>query len=360
MKVLRAASCLLALASCCATENLLGFAGTYTRSSSKGIYSFRFDTATGAISGLKLAAESSNPSFLAVHPDGRHLYAVNEQAEGTVSAFAIDAESAMLKAINTRATPGGAPAHLAIDPSGKWLAEANYSGASVALFPIDVDGALRQAADFVQRAGSSIHQRQKGPHPHQVVFTQPGLFVVPDLGTDELVTFKIADGKLNAAGSVRFEPAFGPRHVVFDARGRFAYVLGEIASTISVRALPGFAEKRKIAMLPDDFRGRNTSAEIAMNPNVRWLYASNRGLDGIAAFEIGADGTVTPAGRYSTLGKTPRHFALGPNGNYLLAANQDSDSVVVFRIDRSTGKLTPTGAQVTIPMPVCVIFAGRH
>jgi 6-phosphogluconolactonase len=350
---------LLALASCAAAENLLVFAGTYTRTSSRGIYSFRFDTATGAISGLKLAAESSNPSFLAVHPDGRHLYAVNEQAEGSVSAFAIEAESEKLKAINTRATPGGGPAHLAIDPSGKWLAEANFSGASVALFPIGGDGALGQAADFVQRAGSSVHP-QKGPHPHQVVFTQPGSFVVPDLGTDELVTFKIAEGKLSPAGSVRFEPALGPRHVVFDARGRFAYVLGEIASTISVRAVPGFGEMQKIVMLPDGFSGRNTSAEIAIHPNGRWLYASNRGLDEIAAFEIGADGMLTPAGRYSTLGKTPRHFTLDPNGNYLLAANQDSDSVVVFRIDVSTGKLASTDAQLAIPAPVCVIFAGRH
>jgi 6-phosphogluconolactonase len=172
MNYLRAAVCLLSLASCATAESVLVFAGTYTRTSSKGIYTFRFDPATGAVSGFKLAVETPNPSFLAVHPNGRYLYAVNEvgdfggQKSGSVSAFAIDTGAGALKPINTVASRGESPAHLAIDPAGKWLVAANYSGGSIAVFPVGADGALGDAVDVLHRTGSSVHARQKGPQPH--------------------------------------------------------------------------------------------------------------------------------------------------------------------------------------------------
>lgn len=365
MKFVRTFACLAALASCAGAEKILVFAGTYTRTSSKGIYSFRFDTATGAVTEVKLAVETSNPSFLALHPNGNWLYAVNEIADfggaksGSVTAFAIDATAGTLKAINTVATRGENPAHLGIDPSGRWLIAANYSGGSVAVFPIGADGALGESSNFLQRSGSSVHPRQKGPHPHEVVFAAPGL-MIPDLGTDEVVSFHLSEGKLKTAGSARFDPGFGPRHLALGSRGQFAYVLGEIESAISVRALPGFEEKQKISLLPKDFNGRNTAAEITLHPNGRFLFASNRGLDEIVAFTIGADGLLSQAGKYSTLGKTPRNFAIDPSGNYLLVANQDSDSIAVFRVDQRSGKLTATGAQIAVPIPVCVLFADRR
>jgi 6-phosphogluconolactonase len=354
---------LLALASCAAAEGVLVFAGTYTRAASKGIYSFHFDTSSGAVSGLKLAAETRNPSFLALHPNRRYLYGVNEvgdfggQKSGSVSAFSIDHAAGALKPIDTVASRGESPAHLSLDPSGKWVIAANYSGGSIAVFPIGDDGALGEASDFVRRTGSSVHERQKGPHPHQIAFSKDGL-LVPDLGTDEIARFTRSDGTLSATVPLRVTPGSGPRHIAFGPRGRYLYVLGEIDSSISVRTWPGFEEIQKISLLPADFTGRNTAAKIAADPE--HLFVSNRGLDEIAVFKIGVDGSLEPAGRFSTLGKTPRNFLRDPSGKYLLVANQDSNNIVVFRIDRWSGALTATGAQVTVPMPVCLVFAEKR
>jgi 6-phosphogluconolactonase len=356
---------LLSVAAHLGAENILAFAGTYTRTASKGIYSFHFDTSTGAMSNLRLAAETPNPSFLAMDRNARYLYAVNEigdfgrEKSGSVSAFSVEAGAGTLKMLDIVASRGEAPAHLALDPSGKWLVAANYTGGSLALFSISTGGAL-EAVDFVQRTGSSVHARQKSPHPHQIFFESPASFKVTDLGTDELLSFKIVDGKLSLSGSVREEPGSGPRHAAIDRGGRFAYVLNELDSSISVRALPGLDEKQKLSLLPEAFRGRNTSAEIAIHPNGALLFASNRGLDEIVTFAIAADGKLTPAGNYPAQGKTPRNFVIDPSGKYLLVANQDSDSIVAFRIDQHTGMLSDTGLRLTVPMPVCLIFSEKR
>ena len=360
-----AIAALAALAPCLAGETLLGFAGTYTRKDSKGIYSFQFDTATGKAASLRLAAETPNPSFLAVHPNRRFLYAVNEIADyqggksGSVSAFAIDAKTGGLTPLNTVASRGEGPAHLAIEPGGQWLIAANYAGGSVAVFPIKSDGSLGEASSFLQRSGSSVQPRQKSPHPHQVVFAPGGRILVPDLGTDEVVLYRLAGGVLQPEDSLslRVPPGSGPRHLALHPGRRFAYVLGELDSSVSVWDISNLQQTQKVSLLPQDYTGRNTSGEVAVDPGGRFLYASNRGVDEIVLFGIDrTSGMLTPAGRFPTLGKTPRHFALDPSGDYLFTSNQDSDTVVVFRVDRETGKLAATGNSLAISMPVCVVL----
>jgi 6-phosphogluconolactonase len=352
------------------------YVGTYTRAPSKGIYAYRLGangelTPVGAAG---LAAETENPSFLAVHPNQRFLYAVNEvsryegQEAGSVSAFAIDRATGTLTLLNRVSSRGGGPCHLSIDGTGKWLFVANYGGGSVAAFPLQPDGKLGEASAFFQHAGSSVNKaRQSGPHGHAVTVSPDNRFVLAaDLGLDRVFTYRIdpAAGGL-APGDPPFgsiAPGSGPRHLAFRPDGKFAYVLSEMLSKVMAfrydAARGTLAELQALSTLPEGFTGDNSGAEIAAHPNAKFLYTSNRGHDSIASFRIdAAAGTLTSIDRVSTQGKTPRSFAIDPSGRFLIAANQNSGSIVVFRIDQETGALTPTGSVVQVPTPVSVAFA---
>lgn len=357
------------------TKNLwIVYVGTYTRQTSKGIYAFRFQSATGEITPLGLAAETVNPSFLAVHPNHRFLYAVNEvsnyegQTAGSISAFSIAAATGQLKLLNRVSSRGAGPCHLALDKNGEWLFAANYSGGSVAAFPVHEDGALGDASAFVQHSGSSVNpRRQSGPHAHSANVSPDNRFVLfTDLGLDEVLAYRLdpAKGGLTANDPpfAKVAPGSGPRHLAFRPDGKFVYVLNEMLSTVTTlryNAGRGSLEEwQTLSTLPDGFTGANSGAEIAVAPNARFLYASNRGHDSIAVFRIDRDkGALVPVDRVSTQGKTPRNFAIDPSGKFLFAANQDSGSIVVFRIDPKTGGLTPTGRVLEVPSPVCVTFA---
>lgn len=351
------------------------YVGTYTRAPSKGIYAFRLQ-ANGELTPMGaagLAAETENPSFLAVHPNQRFLYAVNElsryggQEAGSVSAFAIDGATGALTLLNRVSSRGGGPCHLSIDATGRWLFVANYGGGSVAAFPLQQDGKLGEASAFFQHAGSSVNKaRQSGPHGHAVTVSPDNRFVLAaDLGLDRVIAYRVdpktglaeADAHVTAIAS-----GSGPRHVAFRPDGRFVYVLNEMFSNVVAfrydSARGALVELQTLSTLPDGFTGENSGAEIVAHPGAKFVYASNRGHDSIAGFRIDAErGTLTALDRVSTQGKTPRSFAIDPSGRFLLAANQNSGTVVVFRIDPESGALTPTGTVLQVPSPVSVVFA---
>jgi 6-phosphogluconolactonase len=271
----------------------------------------------------------------------------------------MDTKTGQLKLLNTVASRGGGPCHLALDPSGKWLFVANYNSGSVAEFPVHDDGTLGEASAFVQHAGSSVNrQRQSGPHAHETVISPDGKTVfVPDLGLDQILSYKVGGLTPNDPPFTRIAPGAGPRHLAFTPNGRYAYVITEMtASVIAFRYEGGKFEE--LQTLPTvDAAPDMSGAEVAVHPNGKFVYTSTRGVNSIGVFAINADkGTLTPVERTPSGGKTPRDFAIDPTGAYLFAAHQDSDNVVVFRIDARTGKLTPTGDVLQAFAAVCVTF----
>lgn len=368
-----AAGSLLCLSQTVFAADYFIYVGTYTNQKSKGIYAWRFDPAAGKLAALGLVAETSSPSFLAVHPNGRFLYAVNEvsvyegQRAGSVSAFAIDQKTGSLSLLNAASTRGPGPCHLALDRSGKCLIVANYGGGSIAAFPVDADGRLGEASAFFQNSGAvALRERQGGPHAHCVLVSPDNRFLlVADLGLDQVQVYRLDAAKAqltpNTPLFAKVAPGSGPRHLVFHPSGRFVYVINEIKSTIGTFSYSSSTgelhDLQTVSTLPKDFHGENNSAEIAAHPSGRFVYTSNRGDDSIAVFEVDrTSGTLKPVERVPTQGKVPRNFAIDPTGSYLLVANQNSDNIVLFRIDRSTGRLTPANQVIETPSPVCITF----
>jgi 6-phosphogluconolactonase len=360
-----AASCVLPL------SGQIVYVGTYTRTSSKGIYAWRLQPASGKLIPLGLAAETSNPTFLAVAPNQRFLYAANEDKVGSISAFAIDSASGQLKLLNSVPSRGSGPCHVAVAASGKWVFAANYNSGSVALFPVGEDGRLGEATAFVQHAGASVNaQRQSGPHAHSANVSPDGRWLlVADLGLDQILSYRVdaAKGTLTAGAPpfAKLAPGSGPRHLAFGKDGRFAYAVSEMLATVTVfryNSARGSLEDVQTAPLtPEGYTGLKSGAEIAVAPGGKFLYASNRGDGTIAVFRINAaKGTLTLVERVSTEGQTPRNFAIDPSGAFLLAANQDSGIVVEFRIDPATGRLTPAGTVLEAASPVCIVFAAAR
>jgi len=350
-------------------QKLLVFVGTYTdRTDSKGIYAFEFDAASGNLAPKGIAAETSNPSWLVLHPNGKWAYAANESGkQSTISAFSIDAKSAKLTLLNKLPAAGEDPCYLSFDKTGKYLFVANYTSGNVVVFPILPDGKLGEHTSVVKDAGTlgPNKERQEAPHAHWIEPDRSNRRVyVADLGLDRVLinAFDPGTGKLvpAATSGVPLAPGTGPRHAAFSASGDFLYVVGEMLSTITLcvpEALHGFQQAQVIPMLPPDFKNRNEAAEIAIHPNGKWLFASNRGHDSIAIFTIDpTTGTLRLTAKIPTGGKEPRHFAIDPTGRFLLAENQNSNSIVVFRIDPATGALSQVSTTEGIPGPVCLTF----
>ena len=350
------------------------YVGTYTGPKSKGIYLLEFDLLTGALTPKGVAAETPSPSFLAVHPSKKFLYAANEvgsfggQKTGSVSAFAIDPKTGALTPLNSQPSGGADPCYVIVDPTGKNVLVANYSGGSLEVLPIAPDGKLGSPTSLIQHKGSSVNKaRQEGPHAHAIDLDASGkLAVAADLGLDKLMVYRFDPEKgtltPNATPSASVAPGAGPRHFAFHPDGRHAYAINEMASTVTVfdfdPSRGTFSELQTISTRkPGATRAGNSTAEIMVHPSGKFVYGSNRGDDTLAIYSVDpASGKLSPVGHQSTGGKNPRSFGIDPTGQFLIAANVDSDTAVVFRVDPQSGLLKQVGEPMGVPSPVCVKF----
>ncbi len=358
-----------------AAQSYFVYVGNYTaKTESKGIYLFEFSPDTGQLTAAGLAAETADPSWVTVDPNGKYLYAANESGKGsTVSAFSIDPRTGKLTLLNKLPALGEDPCYLSFDQTGKYLFVANYTSGNVVVFPIEADGRLGQhtALETDPGAPGPDTKRQDGPHAHWVEPSADNHFVyVSDLGLDRVLVYSFdqSNGTLHAGTpqdqySARVSPGAGPRHVVFGPDEKYMYVLAELTSTVTVFAKEGhetFQSVQQVRALPKEFTGRNDAAEIAILPNGKFLYTSNRGHDSIVVFSIDpVQGTLSEVEDVGTGGKEPRNFAIDPSGHYLLAENQNSNTIVEFKIDQATGKLTRTGRVTKTPSPICIAFLRR-
>jgi 6-phosphogluconolactonase len=312
----------------------------------------------GSLDGVVLAATLADPSFLVRSADGRFLYATDEEDDGKVTAFAIQADGG-LELLNKQPTGGVHPCHLDVDPSGRYLLSANYTSGSVAIHPIGEDGSLGAASQFLQRSGTGPNaDRQEGPHAHQIAFDPAGAYVFDiDLGSDTVYSSTLtADGQLEEVARLHVHPGAGPRHMVFHPTAAAAYVINELDSTLTVCSYADgkLQTVQTASTRPADSPGENFPAELLISADGRFLYGSNRGDNTIAVFETAADGqSVELVQTISSGGDWPRHLAFGNDGKTLYAANERSDQIAAFSID--DGRLTQVGEPAAWPKPVCIL-----
>lgn len=351
----------------------LVYLGTYTRGSSEGIYVAKMDPASGKLSEPILAAKAENPSFVAIHPSRPLLYAVSEvSGDGPstmgVMAFVIQADG-KLKQLNGRSTAGGAACHVSVDPTGRYVGVANYSGGSCVTYPIAADGSLGEPASFVQHEGGSgvNPRRQVSPHAHAFNFNADGSQAfVNDLGKDQILMYQVdrASGKLapSAQPFLELMPGGGPRHFCFAPDHRFAVANLEMTSQVALLVYDSERGELKlestISSLPESATTKNNStAECLFHPNGHFVYVSNRGHNSIAAFRFNVSSQRLEAlGNTSTEGEIPRGFGIDPSGQFLIVGNQRSGNVVSFKIDSNAGTLKATGHSIAVDSPVNVRF----
>lgn len=353
---------------------MLVYIGTYTsgNTGSEGIYIYKLNMETGALTPYRTVANVVEPSFLVIDKRRKFLYAVNETLEyegkksGAVSSFAIDQKTGDLQFLNKQPSLGGAPCHISISDDGKYAMTANYLGGNVAVLPIQPDGRLGPAIDLKQHSGTGPNKdRQEAAHAHSITLDRKDRFAVAcDLGADRIFIYKFdkRSGKLSLNPTQAFfqaAPGAGPRHFAFHPNGKFAFVINELSSSVTSLSYDEdqgtLKEIQTISTLPAGWTGANTCADIHISPDGAFLYGSNRGHDSITSFKIdGGSGKLETVENVSTQGKTPRNFAIDPTGKFLLAANQKSDSIVTFLIDKRSGRLQPTGNKATAPAPVCL------
>jgi 6-phosphogluconolactonase len=354
-------------------KELLTYFGTYTNNGkSKGIYCYKLDMASGKLSEVGVTEGIRNPSFLAIHPSGKFLYAVSEvndadnKPSGAVSAFSLDRKTGALKLLNHQSSEGQGPCHVSTDKTGKIAMVANYGSGSIASYVIKADGSLEKAASAIQHEGSSVVKgRQDAAHAHSINVSPDNRFAVAaDLGLDKLLVYKLdlATGKLspNDPPFVKTPEGGGPRHFAFHPSGRFAYNCNEIKSSVTAFAADAASgslkEIQTITTLPEAVE-RNSTAEIQVHPSGKFVYCSNRGHDSLAIFTVDEKtGKLTAAGHQKTIGRTPRNFGIDPTGTYVIACNQNTDNVAVFKVDQGSGMLNQVGEMVSVPVPVCVKF----
>ncbi len=344
--------------------------GTYTTGKSEGIYVYSFNATNGGTRFVHVA-RSSNPSFLAVSPNRKFVYAVNENADsngsdvtGSISAFSFNAANGSLTALNKRSSGGKHPCYVAVDRSGKWVFAGNYSSGNVGLLRLHPDGSLDSIQQVIQHSGAGPDKnRQQGPHVHATFLSADNKYLyVPDLGIDKVkvYTFNKRKGKLKLHATADSEPGSGPRHFDIAPGNKFAYLLEEMSGTVVCYKLRkgNLQFQQRTSILPADFKGAIGGADIHVSPDGKFLYCSNRGDDNrISIFAIHpADGKLTLIGHQPTFGKTPRNFNIDPSGNFLLVANQNTDEIVIFKIERNTGLLTDTGKRIKVPNPVCIAW----
>jgi 6-phosphogluconolactonase len=362
-----------------AITQFFAYYGTSATGPGKGISLGRFDSVTGVLSAPVLAAQAEGPSFLVLSADGRFLYACHEPA-AEIAAYAVDRATGALRLLNKLPAGGADPCHISLDRTGRFALVANYTGGSVAVFSIRPDGSLGERTAFDQHDGKGPHSNQSSAHAHAILTDPSNRFALcADLGNDRIYIYRFDEktgalAPINANGSatapsssyVTLAPGAGPRHLVFSPDGKFVYVTNELNATITGfywkadaeggQASDLLSEFQTISNLPTDFTGINSNAEIAISPNGKSLYASNRGHDAIAVFTIHPTGYLMPAQDVPTRGRTPRFFTFDPTGAWLIAQNQNSDTVAVFRADAATGRITPAGDLYPAPAPDCLVF----
>ena len=343
------------------------FFGTQRSGPGTGFSVAAFDIRTGSLGALTLAAVADDPSFFVVHPDGRHLYTCNSGTPGGVSAYAIDRDSRSLSHLNHHVSTGRGPSQLSLDRSGRFVLAANYGGGYVEVIAIEPDGSLGAQTAVVQHQGHSVHpERQTRPYAHCVT-TDPSnrLALAADLGSDQVLVYRF-DAQMGTLTPhdpphVVVKSGSGPRHLAWHPTGPWVYLVEELSNEVTTFHWDGeggaLAERQTVPTLPADFRGESTAAEVLVHPGGRFLYASNRGHDSIAVFEIAPRaGTLTLTERVSSDGRTPRYMAFDPTGAWLVVANCDSDSAVVFGLDQASGRLRHH-ATIAVPRPYGVAFA---
>jgi 6-phosphogluconolactonase len=355
------------------SQDMNVYIGTYTSGKSEGIYLYRLNITTGELSPVYTAKGIVDPSYIALDHRHRYLYAVNEvndfggKKSGAISSFAIDQKTGALKLLNQQPSLGAHPCYLTVSKDNKYLLVANYTGGNVAVFPIRSDGSLGAAVAFEQYHGTGVDpKRQEGPHAHCIVLDNNQRHAYScDLGTDKVMIYKFDSrtGKLspNQQPWVALTPGAGPRHLTFHPKGRHAYVVNELNSSVTAfeynDETGNLKEAQSVPTLPAAHQGPNTCADIHIAPGGRFLYCSNRGNDSIVAYEINeTTGILRFIHLEPTQGKTPRNFVIDPTGNFMLVANQNSDNVVTFRLDKQTGAIAPTGHVANVPSPVCLKF----
>jgi 6-phosphogluconolactonase len=354
------------------------YVGTYTfpgtapggthQSQAKGIYVFRMNPSNGGLTLLQIA-EIPNPSYLALDPPLGHLYSVNEMTAGAVSAYVINQANGMLTPLNTLVpTNGQDTTHLSVQPSGQYLFAASYTSGNFQVFRILPDGSIGAMTDNFQSVGNGTGPnpaRQEGPHAHQIITDLDGNHVFGvDLGADKVNLWNLDQGagtlNPNTVPFAGIASGSGPRHMAFHPDRQHAYVLSELASSVTVfdydRVRAAFIWQQTISTLPPDFTGTNTTAEIRIHPSGRFLYNTNRGHNSVTMFEIEPDtGELEVIGWESTRGEWPRGMNIDPSGTFLYAANQNTDNIAVFRIQLANGRLK-FSTLVNTPTPVDVEF----
>ena len=342
--------------------------GTYTSGKSEGIYVFQFNSNDGSAKAVS-AVKISNPSFVAVSPDEKFVYSVEEEAakngkEGEITAFSFNKKTGKLSFVNRQPTGGDHPCYVSVDKTGKWVAAGNYTSGSLSILPVMADGSLGAATTIIKHVGSGPNKsRQASPHVHCTFFSPDNRFLfVPDLGIDKVMiySFNETTGKLTAAKQpfAASVPGSGPRHISFHPSNKYAYLMQELNGTVTTFKYKNgkLTSRQIISSMPAGDTSFAGSADIHASPDGKFLYASNRAQSNtIAIFSINQkNGKLSLVGHQSTLGKTPRNFNFDPTGNFLLVANQNSDQIVIFKIDKETGLLTDTGNRINVGKPVCL------
>lgn len=354
---------------------MFAYVGSFTTQKRKargdGIHVYRADAATGAWTHVQHIGDLTNPSFLALSPDRRFLYAVHGDGD-YATAFELDRETGQAQVLNRAATGGSNGVRQAVDPTGTFLVVANYASGSVAVLAIAPNGLLKDQHQLLALPGEPGPHKveQASSHPHDVVFDPTGKFVlVPDKGLDRIFVFRFdaTGGRLSAAdpGSVAARPGAGPRHLAFHPKLQTVWALNELDSTIATYrwdpARGVLTPLQVITTLPREFTGYSTTAEIAVSPDGRFVYCSNRGHDSVTLYSTNqTSGVLTPIGWQPTQGRGPRFIGLDPTGRFLHAANEQGDTVVTFRVDTSSGFLAPTGQVIKNGSPVTLVFAARQ
>lgn len=341
-------------------KKYIGFVGTYTRESSEGLYRFELDTEAGTIGNVQVAAKIGSPTYVNFSEDEAFLYAIDQEGDqGGVAAFKVDRETGELSYLNNHLEDGVPPCHLSVN--GNELVAGNYHKGVVDLFKVNDQG-IEEKSFSITHEGTGPHERQESPHVHYTAHTPDGKFVVVvDLGTDELVTYKVEEDELVRVGAYSAKPGSGPRHLDFHPNGQTAYLLTELSSDVIVLDYNGetgeFTEKQVISAVPSDFTGTTDASAIHVSSDGKFVYAGNRGHDSIAVFEIDeTDQSLSLIQHISTGGEFPRDFVLDPSETFLVAANQFTGNLVLFSRDQSTGKLTQLNSEINVPEAVCVKF----
>lgn len=350
-------------------EERLVFISAFTSGKDSAIHAYKLDLASGKLTLQTRTTDVQNPFYLALSPDGKHLYSIHAKSFGgkeaeEIAAYDIVDDSGKLKLLNRQSAKGSAACYLDVDKTGKTVVVANYTTGDVAALPVKADGSLGKATSFHKHTGASVNPaRQKEPHAHCIVVSPNNRFVYSaDLGLDQVLCYRLdaANAKLtpNDPPFAKSPPGAGPRHLTFDPSGKHVYVINELLNSVTVFDYDGetgaLKERQTISTLPKDFKKASYCADLKITPNGKFLYGTNRGHDSIASYRIGQNGELTLLAIEPSLGKGPQNLLITPDGKLLVCANMPGNNVVVFRIDSDTGKLTSAGEPVSIPSPSCI------